>query len=68
VDTALTLYVNGDNGLHIGDGVNQPTQLASNTFTHRRLPNGTMVIAISHHHLESHAHTHGTIAPEIVTL
>jgi len=27
----LTLYVNGDNG-HIGDGVNQPTQLASNTF------------------------------------
>jgi len=25
VDTALTLYVNGDNGLHIGDGVNQPT-------------------------------------------
>jgi len=32
VDTALTLYVNGDNGLHIGDGVNQPTQLASNTF------------------------------------
>jgi hypothetical protein len=38
VDTALTLYVNGGNGLHIGDGVNQPTQLASNTFPYLAPP------------------------------
>ncbi|WP_250121804.1 DUF4331 family protein [Chroococcidiopsis sp. CCMEE 29] len=38
VDTALTLYVNGGNGPHVGDGVNQPTQLASNTFPYLAPP------------------------------
>lgn len=38
VDTALTLYVNNGNGPHIGDGVNQPTQLASKTFPYLAPP------------------------------
>jgi hypothetical protein len=38
VDDALTLYVNNGNGPHIGDGVNQPTQLASNTFPYLAPP------------------------------
>jgi len=38
VDTTLTLYVNSGNGPRIGDGVNQPTQLASNTFPYLAPP------------------------------
>lgn len=38
VDAALTLYINGGNGPHFGDGVNQPTQLASNKFPYLAPP------------------------------
>lgn len=38
VDAALTLYINGGNGPHFGDGVNQPTQLASNIFPYLAPP------------------------------
>lgn len=38
VDDALTLYVNHGDGPHIGDGVNQPTQLAGKTFPYLAPP------------------------------
>lgn len=38
VDDLLTLYINGGNGPRMGDGVNQPTQLATNTFPYLAPP------------------------------
>lgn len=38
VDDALTLYINNGNGPSIGDGVNEPTKLASNTFPYLAPP------------------------------
>lgn len=38
VDDTLSLYINNGNGTHFGDGVNQPTQLAGNTFPYLAPP------------------------------